>query len=198
MKIINAEFFKSYEFLKNLPKDKKHEIAVVGRSNVGKSSLINMLLGRKDLAKASQTPGKTKMINYFSVNNESWYLVDLPGYGWAKLSYLEKEKLGKMIQDYVLNREELSLLLVLIDSRLEPQKIDLDFINEVGSQNIPIALAFTKADKLSKTKVEKNVKIFLENLKISWQKLPLRFITSSVSSLGKEDLLKFFSSFLKN
>ena len=175
------------------PTDNKPEYAFIGRSNVGKSSLINCLTARKGLAMTSATPGKTMLINHFDINDE-WYLVDLPGYGYAKLPKKEIAKLGKIIDDYVTHREQLTCLFVLVDSRLTPQKIDIDFINHLGELGIPFSIIFTKSDKISKSKVQGNVETFLEELLKTWESLPPHFVTSSQTGLGREDVLNYIES----
>ena len=175
------------------PTDNKPEYAFIGRSNVGKSSLINCLTARKGLAMTSATPGKTMLINHFDINDE-WYLVDLPGYGYAKLPKKEIAKLGKIIDDYVTRREQLTCLFVLVDSRLTPQKIDIDFINHLGELGIPFSIIFTKSDKISKSKVQGNVEAFLEELLKTWESLPPHFVTSSQTGLGREEVLNYIES----
>ena len=170
------------------PTDGKPEYAFIGRSNVGKSSLINMLTGRKKLAMTSATPGKTLLINHFSINNE-WYLVDLPGYGYAKRGKKEMEKLRNLIEYYVLERKELTCLFVLIDSRLTPQRIDLEFIQWLGEEGVPFALIFTKADKSKTTELRKNVDGFLNELRKEWEELPPHFVTSSAQGRGRDEVL---------
>jgi ribosome biogenesis GTP-binding protein ysxC len=172
------------------PTDGKPEYAFIGRSNVGKSSLINMLTGRKKLAMTSATPGKTLLINHFSINNE-WYLVDLPGYGYAKRGKKEMEKLRNLIEYYVLERKELTCLFVLIDSRLTPQRIDLEFIQWLGEEGVPFALIFTKADKSKTTELRKNVDGFLNELRKEWEELPPHFVTSSAQGRGREEVLDY-------
>ena len=169
------------------------EYAFIGRSNVGKSSLINMLANHKTIAKTSSKPGKTQTINHFLVNN-AWYLVDLPGYGYAKISKTMREKWAKMINDYLVLRENLQVVFVLIDARLEPQKIDLEFINSLGEKQIPFALIFTKSDKLSATKVSQNVEDFKKAMLETWEELPSIFVSSAVTAKGREDILKYISS----
>ena len=164
MNIIKSEFVTSSANISQCPKEELPEFAFIGRSNVGKSSLINMLTDRKALAKVSSKPGKTQLINHFIIN-ESWYLVDLPGYGWAKVAKTEKAKWGVMIHDYLLERQNLVNLFVLVDSRLEPQKIDIEFINWLGEKQIPFAIVFTKTDKQSKNKTESNIAKLLRCLK---------------------------------
>ena len=170
------------------PTDGKPEYAFIGRSNVGKSSLINMLTGRKKLAMTSATPGKTLLINHFSINNE-WYLVDLPGYGYAKRGKKEMEKLRNLIEYYVLERKELTCLFVLIDSRLTPQRIDLEFIQWLGEEGVPFALIFTKADKSKTAELRKNVDGFLNELRKEWEELPPHFVTSSAQ--GRDEVLDY-------
>ena len=172
------------------PTDGKPEYAFIGRSNVGKSSLINMLTGRKKLAMTSATPGKTLLINHFSINNE-WYLVDLPGYGYAKRGKKEMEKLRNLIEYYVLERKELTCLFVLIDSRLTPQRIDLEFIQWLGEEGVPFALVFTKADKSKTTELRKNVDGFLNELRKEWEELPPHFVTSSAQGRGRDEVLDY-------
>ena len=172
------------------PTDGKPEYAFIGRSNVGKSSLINMLTGRKKLAMTSATPGKTLLINHFSINNE-WYLVDLPGYGYAKRGKKEMEKLRNLIEYYVLERKELTCLFVLIDSRLTPQRIDLEFIQWLGEEGVPFALIFTKADKSKTTELRKNVDGFLNDLRKEWEELPPHFVTSSAQGRGRDEVLDY-------
>ena len=172
------------------PTDGKPEYAFIGRSNVGKSSLINMLTGRKKLAMTSATPGKTLLINHFSINNE-WYLVDLPGYGYAKRGKKEMEKLRNLIEYYVLERKELTCLFVLIDSRLTPQRIDLEFIQWLGEEGVPFALIFTKADKSKTTELRKNVDGFLNELRKEWEELPPNFVTSSAQGRGRDEVLDY-------
>ena len=172
------------------PTSGKPEYAFIGRSNVGKSSLINMLTGRKKLAMTSATPGKTLLINHFSINNE-WYLVDLPGYGYAKRGKKEMEKLRNLIEYYVLERKELTCLFVLIDSRLTPQRIDLEFIQWLGEEGVPFALIFTKADKSKTTELRKNVDGFLNELRKEWEELPPHFVTSSAQGRGRDEVLDY-------
>jgi len=172
------------------PTDGKPEYAFIGRSNVGKSSLINMLTGRKKLAMTSATPGKTLLINHFSINNE-WYLVDLPGYGYAKRGKKEMEKLRNLIEYYVLERKELTCLFVLIDSRLTPQRIDLEFIQWLGEEGVPFALIFTKADKSKTTELRKNVDGFLNELRKEWEELSPHFVTSSAQGRGRDEVLDY-------
>lgn len=179
------------------PKDVKPEYAFIGRSNVGKSSLINMLCNHKNLAKTSSTPGKTLLINHFIINRE-WYLVDLPGYGYAKRSKTEKARLEQMISGYILQRKQLACVFVLVDVRHEPQQIDLEFINWLGASGIPFAIVFTKADKLSAGKVAGNVEAYKAKLTETWEELPPIFITSSETRVGKEELLGYIDSVNKS
>ncbi len=169
------------------------EYAFIGRSNVGKSSLINMLTGRKGLAMTSSTPGKTMLINHFHINGE-WYLVDLPGYGYAKRSKQATEALGQLIRRYVLERNALTCLFVLIDSRLKPQKIDLEFIRFLGENGVPFAIVFTKADKISGSASAGNVKAFLDTLSEEWEELPPHFVTASPTGRGRDELLDYVAS----
>jgi len=190
MKINKAEFVISNTDIKKCPDTNFPEYAFIGRSNVGKSSLINALCGNKSLAKTSSTPGKTQLINHFLIN-DSWYIVDLPGYGYAKVSKTERKKFEKFIWDYILKREQLTNLFVLIDVRHEPMKIDLEFINKLGKNGIPFSIIFTKADKLSSSKLNKNVVAYKRRLLQEWEELPKMFITSSVTNLGKDELLNY-------
>ena len=190
MKIKKAEFVISNSDYKKCPDSEKPEYAFIGRSNVGKSSLINMLTNNSKLAKTSGRPGKTQLINHFLIN-DVWFLVDLPGYGYAKVSKTERSKWQGMINDYLMKRENLYNVFVLIDSRLEPQKIDLEFVLWLGEKQIPFSLIFTKADKLSVNKVQSNVSKFKKALLKSFESLPDIFVTSSVNGDGKEELLSF-------
>lgn len=188
--ISSAKFVSSYVDYTKCPKSPFREFAFIGRSNVGKSSLINMITGVKNLAKTSQTPGKTKLINLFLIN-DNFYLTDLPGYGYAKVSRTEKNIWQKFIVDYLIHRENLHCLFVLIDSRHPPQKIDIEFINWLGSNGIPFVIAFTKADKLSKNELASNISKYKKFLLESWEELPPVFITSAEKQLGKEEILNF-------
>ena len=179
------------------PKDNKPEYAFIGRSNVGKSSLINMLTNNKKLAKTSATPGKTLLINHFIINNE-WYLVDLPGYGYAKRSKKEVGKLEQMISGYILQREQLVNVFLLVDVRLEPQKIDLEFIQWLGDSSIPFAIVFTKADKLSAMKVSQQVETYKKVLLETWEELPPVFITSAEKRQGREEVLDYIDRINKD
>lgn len=179
------------------PKPDKFEIAFIGRSNVGKSSLINMLAGRKGLAKTSGKPGKTQLINHFLIDEE-WYLVDLPGYGYAKTSKKTRGDWAIMIEDYLVHRESLQIVFVLIDSRLDPQKIDLEFINWLGENGVPFALVFTKADKQSINKGQQNMAKFRKVMKQTWEELPMFFLTSSETGHGKDELTEYIQTLLEN
>lgn len=197
MEINTAEFTLSAPRESMCPKDNRIEYAFIGRSNVGKSSLINMLCGKKKLAKTSAMPGKTLLINHFIINRE-WYLVDLPGYGYAKRSKTEKARLEQMISGYILQRKQLACVFVLVDVRHEPQQIDLEFINWLGASGIPFAIVFTKADKLSAGKVAGNVEAYKAKLTEIWEELPPIFITSSETRVGKEELLGYIDSVNKS
>jgi GTP-binding protein len=197
MEIKKAEFVISNALVQQCPTDTKAEYAFIGRSNVGKSSLINMLTNNKKLAKTSSTPGKTLLINHFIINNE-WYIVDLPGYGYAKRSKTEKQKLERMISTYILTREQLVNLFVLIDIRHEPQKVDLEFINWLGESNIPFSLIFTKADKLGSVKAKQNAGLYMQKLKETWEKLPPYFITSSETKFGRDEVLDYIDKINKD
>lgn len=190
MIIKDAKFVISNSRADMCPKHDRPEYAFIGRSNVGKSSLINMLTGRKALAKTSSTPGKTLLINHFLINND-WYLVDLPGYGYAQRGKSEMSKLKSLIEHYVLEREELTCLFVLIDSRHELQAKDAEFIRLLGENGVPFGIIFTKADKLSKTAAKNNVENICKALSDEWEELPPYFVTSSASGLGKDEVLDF-------
>ena len=197
MVITSAEFVISNSRVNKCPTTGLPEYAFIGRSNVGKSSLINMLTGRKGLAMTSQKPGKTQLINHFLINKD-WYLVDLPGYGYARLSRDGRDGLRKRIEDYILERTELVCLFVLLDSRLEPQRIDLEFIEWLGEEGIPFALVFTKADKLSKGKLAANIAAYKERLLQQWEELPPLFITSSEARMGRDELLSYIDGINKS
>ena len=194
---IKAKFKCSSERISQVPKDDLKDIAFIGRSNVGKSSLVNMLTGIKGLAKVSGTPGKTKLINHFLIN-DSWYLVDLPGYGYAKVSKTERGEFSKIILDYVLKCEKMHFLFVLVDSRLDPQKIDLNFIELLGNNGIPFGIIFTKADKLSQAQLNRSVATFKKTLAEQWEELPPMFISSSEKGRGREEILTFIEEALAN
>lgn len=190
MEITSAEFIISNSRADMCPKTDLPEYAFIGRSNVGKSSLINMLTNQPKLAMTSATPGKTLLINHFLINKE-WYLVDLPGYGYAQRGKKMMEKIQKLIEYYVLEREQMTCLFVLVDSRLEPQKIDLEFIEWLGENGIPFAIVFTKADKQSVGKTKANVTRYLETLRQQWEELPPYFVTSSEKKTGRQELLDY-------
>jgi GTP-binding protein len=196
MEIKKAEFVLSAPRESMCPKDTKPEYAFIGRSNVGKSSLINMLTNNRKLAKTSSTPGKTLLINHFIINNE-WYLVDLPGYGFAKRSKSELQKLEQMITGYLLQRQQLVNVFLLVDIRLEAQKVDLDFIQWLGSSSIPFAIVFTKAEKLSATKANQNVEAYKKVLSETWEELPPIFITSAEKKQGRDEILDYISQINK-
>jgi len=193
MEITSAKFVTSNSRADMCPKSDLPEYAFIGRSNVGKSSLINMLTNNSKLAMTSSTPGKTLLINHFMINN-TWYLVDLPGYGYAQRGKKVMESIKNLIQHYVLERTQMTCLFVLIDSRLDPQKIDLEFIGWLGENGIPFALVFTKADKQSTSKTQQNVNRFLDTMKEQWEELPPYFITSSEKKTGRKELLDYIDS----
>lgn len=196
MQIRKAEFKCSSEKISQVPKDDKKDIAFIGRSNVGKSSLINMLTGRQGLAKVSSTPGKTRLINHFTINNE-WYLVDLPGYGYARTSKTLRNDFAKIITDYVLKCEKMHFLFVLVDVRLEPQKIDLRFIEMLGENGVPFGIIFTKSDKLSKTQAQKSMTAYQKVLSEQWEELPPMFLSSSEKGQGRDEILDFIDKCLE-
>lgn len=206
MNILNGEYLMSSPDYTKCPPPDKPEYAFIGRSNVGKSSLINMLTNKTKLAKTSASPGKTQMINHFVITSApetnpkdiiSWYLVDLPGYGYAKVSQSMRNNFEKMIEHYMRKRKNLNHVFLLLDSRLSPQKVDLDFIHELGKWNVPFSLVFTKSDKETQKIVAKNVKSFLEVLKKTWQFLPQHFITSSEKRTGRDKILNLIDSINK-
>lgn len=190
MKITQAEYIISSVKVEQCPKADKPEYAFIGRSNVGKSSLINMLTGRKKLVKVSGNPGKTITINHFLIN-KNWYLVDLPGYGYAKRSKTERQKWNRMIRGYILKRTNLLTVFLLVDIRHEPQNLDIEFIEWLGMSQIPFSIVFTKEDKLKKIQVEKNLRVYKDRLSKDWVELPRLFIASSRTSKGKEEVLQF-------
>jgi len=196
MEIKKAEFVISNALVQKCPDDTKAEYAFIGRSNVGKSSLINMLTNNKRLAKTSSTPGKTLLINHFIINNQ-WYLVDLPGYGFAKRSKTEQQKLHRLINEYILTRKQMVNLFLLIDIRHEPQKIDTEFINWLGDSNIPFAILFTKADKLGAVKAKQSAGLYMAKLRETWEELPPYFITSAESKMGRQEVLDYIDSINK-
>ena len=196
MKISSAEFLISNTDYQKCPNDNVQDFAFIGRSNVGKSSLINMLCNHKNLAKTSAKPGKTQLINHFSINNKQWYLVDLPGYGYARTSKTNREKWEGMIVDYLCKRENLYCVFVLIDARLEPQKIDLEFIDWLGEYGLSFVLVFTKTDKISAVQVDKNIAAFKREMLKSWEEIPQIFKTSSVENKGRTEILEFIANTL--
>ena len=196
MNIKKAEFIISNTDVAKCPGGGKPEYAFIGRSNVGKSSLINMLTGRKGLALTSSTPGKTQLINHFLINDE-WYLVDLPGYGYAKRGKEGREQIQRIIDHYLEKREVLTCLFVLLDCRHEPQKNDLEFINHLGENGIPFAIVFTKTDKLSRSKLNENTNLYKEKLLETWEELPPVFYTSSEHKQGKDELLNYIENINK-
>lgn len=191
--VSSATFVKSSSKLSECPPSKRMEVAFIGRSNVGKSSLINMLVNQKKLAKTSSRPGKTQLINHFLIN-EQWFLVDLPGYGFAKVPQNVREKWGQMIHDYLIGRENLTCIFVLVDVRLEPQKIDVEFINWLGEKGLPMAIVFTKADKLTHNKVQSSVALYRRHLKKTWEELPVQFVSSAETREGRDQILNFIES----
>lgn len=193
MEITSAEFKISSSRADMCPQGNLPEYAFIGRSNVGKSSLINMLTKRPKLAMTSSTPGKTLLINHFLINKE-WYLVDLPGYGYAQRGKRMMEKIQKLIEYYVLEREQMTCLFVLLDSRLEPQKIDLEFMEWLGENGVPFAIIFTKADKQSIAKTRSNVNRYLNKLKEQWEELPPHFVSSSENKTGRKEILDYIDS----
>lgn len=193
MEIKSAEYIISNTDVRKCPEGNLNEYAFIGRSNVGKSSLINMLTGHKKLAMTSATPGKTLLINHFLIN-KSWYLVDLPGYGFAKRSKKVQDQITQIIQSYILKRQQMACLFVLVDSRLEPQKIDMEFIEWCGENGIPFAIIFTKLDKLGSGKAKDNVNRYLKKLSEQWETLPPYFVSSSETRIGREEILYFIDS----
>ena len=196
MNIVNSQFVISAPRVSMCPADTKPEFAFIGRSNVGKSSLINMLCNHKGLAKTSSTPGKTLLINHFIINKE-WYLVDLPGYGFAKRSKKVQEEIDRMIRSYILQREQLANLFVLIDVRHEQQKIDREFIDWLGLSHIPFSIIFTQADKLSGGRAKANARVWIDALLDTWETPPPYFITSSEDKTGREEVLNYIDDILK-
>lgn len=190
MLIKSAQFIISNSDYRKCPQDNRPEYAFIGRSNVGKSSLINMLTNRKGLAMTSSTPGKTMLINHFLINDE-WYLVDLPGYGYARRGKENRERLQQIIEDYILQRESLTSLFVLVDSRHEPQKIDLAFMEWLGENRVPFSIVFTKIDKLGPVRLKQNVEEYKQKLLERWEELPPVFVTSSEKRSGREELLDY-------
>lgn len=197
MEINSAEFVISNTDVKKCPAGTLPEYAFIGRSNVGKSSLINMLTGRKALAMTSATPGKTMLINHFLIN-KNWYIVDLPGYGYAKRGQKGQEQIQRIIESYILERPQMTCLFVLIDCRHEPQAIDLDFITWLGENGVPFCLIFTKADKLKGGRLNANVKAYLKELEAQWEELPPYFVTSSENRMGREEVLSYIEQINKD
>lgn len=196
MDITSTEFVISNTDVKKCPPGILPEYAFIGRSNVGKSSLINMLTGRKGLAMTSATPGKTMLINHFLIN-KSWYIVDLPGYGYARRGQKGKSQIQRIIEDYILEREQMTNLFVLIDSRLDPQVIDIEFMGWLGEHGIPFSIVFTKGDKLKGGRLNSNIQQYLKKLKEQWEELPPYFMTSSENRMGKKELLDYIESINK-
>lgn len=196
MEIKKSEFIISSAKLAQCPKDDKLEFAFIGRSNVGKSSLINALCNHKNLAKTSSTPGKTLLINHFRIN-DAWYIVDLPGYGFAKRSKKVQEQITEMINTYILHREQLVNVFLLIDIRHDPQKIDREFMNWLGENGIPFSIVFTKADKLGSVRAKQNAQKYMKTLLDEWEELPPYFITSSEKRTGRDEVLDYIDSILK-
>jgi len=197
MKIKSAEFVMSNSNVMKAPKERIPEYAFIGRSNVGKSSLINMLMNRKNLAKTSGKPGKTQLINHFKINDQ-WFLVDLPGYGYAKVSKKKRTIFQYFIENYFKEREQLVCTFVLIDSRHDPQKIDLEFMRFLGENRIPFCIVFTKADKLPSSKLNKQITSYKRKLLTHWESLPTSFITSSTNGLGRDEFLGFIDGINKD
>ena len=201
MEIIAASYLISSPSVDKCPKPDRPEYAFIGRSNVGKSSLINMICNKKELAKISSSPGKTQLINHFSITSsdkKEWYLVDLPGYGFAKVSQSQRKSWQKMIEGYIRQRENLVNLFALIDSRHGPQQKDLEFINQLGGWQVPFALVFTKADKVTQRETAAHVKDFLERMRQNWEYLPIHFVTSAVKHLGAKQLRQYIGELNRN
>ncbi len=196
MEITSAEFVISNTDVKKCPSGIFPEYAFIGRSNVGKSSLINMLTARKGLAMTSSTPGKTMLINHFLIN-KNWYLVDLPGYGYAKRGHKGQEQIRTIIEDYILEREQMTNLFVLVDCRLEPQKIDLEFMEWLGENSVPFAIIFTKTDKLKSGQVKMHINAYLHELRKQWEELPPYFISSSENRTGRTEILQYIATINK-
>lgn len=188
--INDAQFVMSNTDVAKCPQDNRPEYAFIGRSNVGKSSLINMLTNRKGLAMTSSLPGKTQLINHFVINNE-WYIVDLPGYGYAQRGKKGRESIRTIIDSYIENREAMTCLFVLLDSRHEPQKIDLEFMQSLGENGVPFVIVFTKSDKLTRSKLKINIELYEKALLEQWEELPPIFLTSSEKRLGREEILNY-------
>lgn len=197
MKITSAVYLQSCVKVDRCPKPDKPEFAFIGRSNVGKSSLINMLTGKPGLAKVSGRPGKTQVINHFLINNE-WFLVDLPGYGYAKVSKVKRAEFDKMISQYILKRENLMSTFVLVDSRIPPQESDLNFIRNLGENHVPFALIFTKCDKLGPTALRKNIEAYKKEILREWEEVPVHFLTSAEKQTGRKEVLDFIAAGMKH
>lgn len=197
MKITQAKFAMSSTSVEGKPARRLPEFAFIGRSNVGKSSLINMLCGNRRLAMTSATPGKTKLVNHFIIN-DNWYIVDLPGYGFARLPARERKALHDIISDYLSNSLELVMLFVLVDSRHDPQKIDVDFINELGENNIPFGIIFTKGDKLGPVALQRQIDRYKQQLLLDWDTLPPCFVSSAETGLGKDEILGYIGQVLED
>ena len=197
MKITSADFIKSSTDIAQFPTKTLPEFAFIGRSNVGKSSLINMLLNRKQLAKTSQNPGRTKTINHFEINNQ-WYMVDLPGYGYAKTSKKERQEISKFSKNYLKKSEQLLNIFVLLDARIKPQETDLKFMEWLGINQIPFSMVFTKIDKLSSAQLSKNLGVYRDEMLKTWEFLPKTFKTSAVSKQGQEELLNYVEEILNS
>lgn len=196
MEIISSQYLISNPAVEKCPKPDRPEYAFIGRSNVGKSSLINLICNNNKLAKTSGTPGKTQLINHFEIvsdDKKKWYLVDLPGYGYAKRALTQRKEWDKMIQDYIRKRENLINLFVLIDSRHSPQPIDLDFINQLGKWGIAFSIVFTKIDKNKEKATERNINSFLSSLRKTWEQLPVYFSTSAIKKWGRTEILDFIA-----
>ena len=192
MNITKAEFISSSPNVTLCPKDQIPEYAFIGRSNVGKSSLINMLVERKKLAKTSSTPGKTRLINHFKIN-DTWFLADLPGYGYAKVSKKDRESFARMIEQYAQLRSNLVCFFVLVDARIPPQQLDLDFIEWLGDSNLPFVIVFTKVDKINQREKSKNLGLLKEALSESWEEMPLIFETSAIKGTGRDQVMGFIN-----
>ncbi len=195
--IKTAKFIVSSSDVSQCPATAEREYAFIGRSNVGKSTLINCLCNNQKLAKASSTPGKTLLINHFLINNE-WYIVDLPGYGYATASKTQRERLRTMIERYMLYREQLTNVFVLIDIRHEPQKIDVEFMQWLGENGIPFSIIFTKADKLSRTAAKRNIDAYMNVMEETWEELPPYFITSATEGTGKDEVIEYIEKINKD